>query len=92
MPPRSEKLLRAGAISVSKSHIPGNCCHTDKTIEEIAMKWLKSDSQSGTYSAGICGITSNYEASQGHILSAHTKGEYVKEATEVNIQRSSKEI
>ncbi|KAL2095547.1 hypothetical protein ACEWY4_007695 [Coilia grayii] len=76
--PGSEKLLRAGAISVSRSQIPGNRCHTDKTIEETAMKWLKSNSGSGTYSAGICGITSNYEASQRHILTAHAKGEFVE--------------
>ena len=48
MHPGSEKLLRAGAISVSRSNIPGNRCHTDKTIEETAMKWLKSNSGSGT--------------------------------------------
>ncbi|KAJ8352967.1 hypothetical protein AAFF_G00130500 [Aldrovandia affinis] len=76
--PGSEKLLRAGAISVARSEIPGNRCHTDKTIEETAMRWLKSNSGSGTYSAGICGITSNYEASQHHILTAHAKGEFVE--------------
>ena len=43
------------------------------------MKWLKSKSGSGTYSAGISGITTNYEASQRHILAAHAKGEFVEE-------------
>ena len=85
--PGSEKLLRAGAISVSRSHIPGNRCHTDKTIEETAMKWLKSNSGSGTYSAGICGITSNYEASQRHILTAHAKGEFVEAMWEMTSGR-----
>lgn len=87
MHPGSEKLLRAGAISVSRSHIPGNRCHTDKTIEETAMKWLKSNSGSGTYSARICGITSNYEASQRHILTAHAKGEYVEEMWKMTSDR-----
>ena len=53
-------------------------CHTDKTIEETAMKWLKSISGSGTYSAGISGITSNYEASQRHLLTVHAKGEMLE--------------
>ena len=74
----SEKLLRARAISVARSQTPDNRCHTDKTIEETAMKWLKSKSGSGTYSAGISGITSNYEASHRHILTAHAKGEFVE--------------
>ena len=64
----SDKLLRAGAISVARSQTPGNRCHTDKTIQETAVKWFKSKSSSGTYSAGIGGITSTYEASQCHIL------------------------
>ena len=76
--PGSEKLLRAGAISVARSHIPGNRCHVDKTIEETAMKWLKSNSGSGTHSAGIYGIISNYQATQRHILTAHAKGEFVE--------------
>ncbi|CAJ1061366.1 hypothetical protein XNOV1_A041004 [Xyrichtys novacula] len=76
--PGAEKLLHAGAISVARSHIPGNRCHTDKMIEETAMKWLKSKSGSGTSSVGICGITSNYGASQRHILIAHAKGEFVE--------------
>ena len=59
--------MRAGAISVARSQIPGNRCHTDKTIEETAMKWLKSKSGSCTSSAGISSITSNYEASQRHM-------------------------
>ena len=42
------------------------------------MTWLKSKSGSGTYSAGISGITSNYEASQRHISTAHVKGEFVE--------------
>ena len=50
-----------------------------KTIEETAaMKWLKSKSGSGTHYAGISGITSNYEASQRHILTARAKGEFVE--------------
>ena len=56
-------------------------CHTDKTIEETAMKWLKSISGSGIYSAGISGITSNYEASQRHILTVHAKGENARKQT-----------
>ena len=42
------------------------------------MKWLKSISGSGTYSAGISGITSNYESSQRHISNARAKGECVE--------------
>ena len=30
------------------------------------------------YASGISGITTNYDASQRHILAAHTKGEYVQ--------------
>ena len=56
-------------------------CHTDKTIEETAMKWLKSISGSGTYSAGISGITSNYKASQRPLLTAHAKGENARKQT-----------
>ena len=55
--------------------------HTDKTIEETAMKWLKSISGSGTYSAGISGITSNNEASQRHLLTVHAKGENARKQT-----------
>ena len=47
-------------------------------MEETAMKWLTSKSVSGIHSAGISGITSNYEASQRHILTAHAKGEFVE--------------
>ena len=57
------------------------CCHTDKTIEETAMKWLKTISGSGTYSAGISGITSNYEASQRHLLTVHAKGKNARKQT-----------
>ena len=42
------------------------------------MKWLKSTSGSGTYSTGISGITSDVDASQRHILTAHAKGEFVE--------------
>ena len=42
------------------------------------MKWLKSNSGSGTYTAGISSITTNYTASQRHILAAHAKGEFVQ--------------
>ena len=56
-------------------------CHTDKTIEETAMKWFKSISGYGTYSAGISGITSNYEASQRHLLTVHAKGENARKQT-----------
>ena len=42
------------------------------------MKWLKSKSGSGTYTAGISGITSNYEANQRHISTAYAKGEFVE--------------
>ena len=56
-------------------------CHTVKTIEETAMKWLKTISGSGTYSAGISGITSNYEASKRHLLTVHPKGENARKQT-----------
>ena len=42
------------------------------------MNWLKSKSGSGTYSAGISGITSNYEESECHISTAHAKREFVE--------------
>ena len=45
------------------------------------MKWLKSISGSGTYSAGISGITSNYEASQRHLLTVHAKEENARKQT-----------
>ena len=45
------------------------------------MKWLKSISGSGTCSAGISGITSNYEASQRHLLTVHAKGENARKQT-----------
>lgn len=48
--PGSEKLLRAGAMGVSRSHIPGNRCHSDKTTEETAIKLLNSKSGSETHS------------------------------------------
>ena len=38
--PGSEKLLRAGAISVARSQTPGNRRHTNKTIEETTMNRL----------------------------------------------------
>ena len=66
-------------LSVLPDH--GIRCHTDKTIEETAMKWLKSISGSGTYSAGISGITNNFEASQGHILTVPAKGENARKQT-----------
>ena len=56
-------------------------CHTGKTIEETAMKWFKSILGSDTYSAGMGGITSNYEASQRHLLTVHAKGENARKQT-----------
>lgn len=63
---------------MARSYIAGNRCHTDKTIEETALKWLKSKSGSGTYAAGISGITTNYAASQHYVLAAHANGEFVQ--------------
>ena len=76
--PGSEKLLHAGAIIVARSQTPGNRCHTDKTIEVTAMKWLNSKLGSGTYAAGISGITSNYDSNHRQIVTAHAKGEFVE--------------
>ena len=42
------------------------------------MKWLKSNSGSGTYTAGISSITTNYAASQSHILAAHAKEDFMQ--------------
>ena len=67
---RKRTLVQRNCCVLGLSVLPDRSirCHTDKTIEEAAMKWLKSISGSGTYSAGISGITSNFEASQRHLL------------------------
>ncbi len=42
------------------------------------MKWLNSKLGSGTYAAGISGITSNYDSNHRQIVTAHAKGEFVE--------------
>ena len=48
------------------------------------MKRLQLKPGSGRYSAGICGITSNYEAGHHHILTALAKGGFVEEMWKIS--------
>jgi len=41
------------------------------------MKWLKTKSESGTYSAGKSDIILNFEDSQRHPFTTHAKVEFV---------------
>ena len=62
--PGASELLKAGAISVARSYVPGNRCVVDKTIEETFMKHAKSHGGSGGCGAGLTGILTNFNAYQ----------------------------
>ena len=62
--PGSIDQIKAGVFSVARSKIPGNRCAVDKTMEETFMKHAKSKGGAGGSSAGLCGITQNYNTYQ----------------------------
>ncbi|KAK6184936.1 hypothetical protein SNE40_007284 [Patella caerulea] len=68
--PGSLELLKRGAISVARSFVPGSRCDVDKTIEETFMKHAKSRGGSGSSSAGLPGLQTNYSAYQRWTRSA----------------------
>ena len=74
--PGAKELLERGAFSVARSFIPGNCCETDKTMEETCMNHTKSRGGPGI-GVGITGITTNYEACQRWFWTAHEKLKYL---------------
>ena len=74
--PGATDLLRLGAISVARSHIPGNLCAVDKTIEETFMRHAKSRG-TGTRGAGVSGLLQNYEAYRRWARTAHERSRYV---------------
>ena len=75
--PGATNLLKRGAISVTRSFVPGNRCPVDKTIEETFMKHSISH---GGGSAGFSGLLSNYDAYQRWVRAAHEIVQFVKEA------------
>ena len=74
--PRSEVLLKRGAISVLRSFIPGNRYAVDKTIEETFMKSAKSRSGMGSGGTGLTRITTNYNACQRWVRTLHQRTLY----------------
>ena len=74
--PRSEVLLKRGAISVARSFIPGNRCAVDKTIEETFMKSAKSRGGMRSGGTGLTGITTNYNAYQKWVRTLHQRTWY----------------
>ena len=72
--PGATDLLKRGAISVSRSFIPGNCSDVDKTMEETFMRHAKSHGSGG---CGISGILTNQEAYQRWVRTTHARSQYV---------------
>ena len=81
--PGSTELLERGAISVARSFIPGNRCDVDKTMEETFMKHSKSHQSAGGSSAGLSGITTNYNAYQRWVRTAHERTKFTEETFEM---------
>ena len=77
--PGSTELLERGAFSVARSFIPGNRCDVDKTMEETFMKHSKSHQGAGGSSAGLSGITTNYNAYQRWVRTAHERTKFTEE-------------
>ena len=75
--PGASELLKAGAISVARSLVPGNRCAVDKTIEETFMKHAKSHGGSGGCGAGLTGLLSNFSAYQRWVKTTHKRAQYV---------------
>lgn len=75
--PGACELLKAGAISVARSLVPGNRCAVDKTIEETFMKHAKSHGGSGGCGAGLTGLLSNFSAYQRWVKTTHERAQYV---------------
>ena len=75
--PGASELLKAGAISVARSYVPGNRCAVDKTIEETFMKHAKSHGGSGGCGAGLTGILTNFNAYQRWVKTTHERAQYV---------------
>ena len=75
--PGASELLKAGAISVARSYVPGNRCAVDKTIEETFMKHVKSRGGSGGCGAGLTGILTNFNAYQRWVKTTHERAQYV---------------
>ena len=78
-------MLRAGAISVARSYVPGNRCAVDKTIEETFMKLAKSHGGSGGCGAGLTGILTNFNAYQRWVKTTHERAQYV-DVTYANLE------
>ena len=74
--PRSEVLLKRGAINVARSFIPGNRCTVDKTTEETFMKSAMSRGGMGSGVTGLTGITTNYNAYQRWVRTLHQRTLY----------------
>ncbi len=75
--PGASELLKAGAISIARSFVPGNRCAVDKTIEETFMKHAKSHGGSGGCGAGLTGILNNFNAYQRWVKTTHERAQYV---------------
>jgi hypothetical protein len=80
--PGATELLENGAISVARSHIPGNLCAVDKTMEETFMKFAKS--RGGSSGAGLTGILENYGAYQRWIRTTSERSKYYQATLEMS--------
>ena len=75
--PGATDLLKMGAISVTRSFVPGSQCPVDKTIEEIFMRHAKSRAGPGSIGAGVSGLLQNYEAYRRWARTANERSKYV---------------
>ena len=79
--PGATQLLENGAISVARSHLPGNRCAVDKTMEETFMKFAKS--RCGAGGAGLTGILENYGLYQRWIRTTSERSKYYQATLEM---------
>ena len=78
--PGATRLLVGGAFSVARSHIHGNRCAVDKTIEETFMRQSKSRGGMGGSGTGLSGLENNQNEYQRWVRSLHQRTKYVDAA------------
>lgn len=76
--PGARQLLERGAIGVARSHIPGNLCDVDKTMEETFMRHSKSRGGAGGGGVGMTGLLTSNESSQRWVRTTHERTKYLQ--------------